>query len=459
MDQPRKLFNKNFVLIWLGQGVSGIGSTAYSIAMMYWIFEATGSATLMGLLTMSSQLPGFILGPIGGTLADFFSRRTIIIASDFINGLAILTITALFYLEPNATNLIMTWVFVVAILNGITGAFFGPAISAAFPDLVPKEKLAKANSLMGFTGRIGALVGLGMGGVIYSWLGPLALFFINGLSFIFSGISECFITIPQKIPEKKQTDWVGKFRHYGVETGKGFRYIWGRKGLRTLIFGSAAWNIFTVPFRVLLIPFIEKFLRVDPSWYGFLVGALLGGSMFGLSLFGIVKFTPRSRLGFMVVLPILTASILMFFGTTPNVYVVFSLFFIIGINGAIFDLNVMTLIQSTTQSEIRGRVFSVLRTLAQGLTPISMGLSGVVADMLDQNIPFLFLMCGVCLMIITLSLSSNRNYRRFVTTPIASDKDQNSEPKEEKGEEAADPPAEKLEKTTAPGPERPASNP
>lgn len=422
MNPPQKLFNKNFVLIWLGQAVSGIGSTAYSIAMMYWIFEATGSTTMMGILTMASQLPGFILGPIGGTLADFFSRRTIIIASDFVNGTAILTVTALFFFDPEATNLIMTWVFVVAVLNGVTGAFFGPAIGAAFPDLVPEEKLAKANSLMGFTGRFGALIGLGLGGVIYSWLGPLSLFFINGLSFIFSAISECFITIPQNIPEKKEADLAGKFKKYAVETGKGFRYVWTRKGLRSLIFGSAVWNLFLVPFRILLIPYIQMFLKVDSSWYGFMVSALLGGSMIGLAIFGTLKFTPRSRLGFMVVLPIITAGVLIYFGTTPNVYLVFGLFFIIGVNGALFDLNVVTLIQSTIETEIRGRVFSVLRTLANGLTPFAMGLSGVVADLVDQNIPLIFLVCGGTLLIITLSLSSNHNYRRFVTTPLASDK-------------------------------------
>ncbi len=82
------MLNRNFVLIWLGQMVSQIGTQMFSLALLFWILETTGSATMMGLVAMSAALPGALLGPFGGTLADNMSRKHLMIYADAIRGLA-----------------------------------------------------------------------------------------------------------------------------------------------------------------------------------------------------------------------------------------------------------------------------------------------------------------------------------------------------------------------------------
>jgi len=67
VDEPRRLLNKNFFLLWQGQFVSQLGNQAHAIAMMYWLKRATESASVMGLIMMVTMLPGVLLGPFGGT--------------------------------------------------------------------------------------------------------------------------------------------------------------------------------------------------------------------------------------------------------------------------------------------------------------------------------------------------------------------------------------------------------
>jgi len=104
MTRPTKLFNKNFVLLWQGQLVSLFGAHAYLIAMMFWIKHQTGSATLVGLVMMVSQIPGVVLGPISGVFVDRYSRWKIIVGSDLIRGLVTISLATLVFLRPDENN-------------------------------------------------------------------------------------------------------------------------------------------------------------------------------------------------------------------------------------------------------------------------------------------------------------------------------------------------------------------
>ena len=77
-QKPGKLWNRDFLLLWQGQLISQVGQRAFGLAMLFFVKEATGSATLMGLMMLLSAVPGVLLGPIGGTFADNFARKKIL---------------------------------------------------------------------------------------------------------------------------------------------------------------------------------------------------------------------------------------------------------------------------------------------------------------------------------------------------------------------------------------------
>lgn len=82
------MWNRDFLLLWQGLLVSQIGTQLFSLSLLYWILETTGSASIMGLVLMSAALPGALLGAFAGTLADNVSRKTLIVWADVVRGLS-----------------------------------------------------------------------------------------------------------------------------------------------------------------------------------------------------------------------------------------------------------------------------------------------------------------------------------------------------------------------------------
>jgi DHA3 family macrolide efflux protein-like MFS transporter len=412
--QPTKLFNKNFVLLWQGQFVSQIGNQAYAIAMMFWIKHATGSASLMGLLMMLSMLPAVILGPLGGTLADRYSRRKIIIFTDFANGLAVLSLAALYFIMPESTNLIILWLFFVSIFVGLMGAFFRPAISAAIPDLVPTDKVAAANSLNQSSFQISTFIGQGSGGILFRLLGAPVLFLIDSITYLISALSESFIEIPQttKPAEKDRSALLKSFLN---DTADGFKFIWKNRGMRDLFVVAAFLNLFFAPYIVLLPFYVEDHLNSTTDWYGFLVAAIGLGSLIGYLIAGAIKIPGRIRGSVVVILLLAFALLFGGLGLTRSTYIAFIMMFFGGLCNGMINIQLITVLQLTTPGEIRGRVFGVLGTLSAGLMPIGLGLAGVVADLVDQKIVVIFAVCGLIIAALSIILMASRGFHDYVS--------------------------------------------
>lgn len=414
MTRPQRLFNKNFVLLWQGQFVSQLGNQAHIIAMMFWLKHATESAGMMGLIMMLSMLPSVILGPLGGTFADRFSRKWIIVLCDAFSGIAVVSLAIMMFSKPHAVDLLVVWLGAVAVILGILSAVFRPAISASIPDLVPEEKVAAANSFNQSSFQVSALVGQGTGGVLFRILGAPVLFLIDGITYIISAISELFIGIPQEIPEKtrgaRET-----MRVFLRDTGEGFTYIWRNKGMRDLFFAATVLNFFMSPFAVLLPFYIEDYLYASPDWFGYFLAAIGLGAMIGFALAGVFRFSGRTRMvmviGFLFIDALLIASL----GLTRATVTALLLGFLIGLLNSVVNINIVTILQVTTPGRIRGRVFGVLGTISGGLVPIGMGLAGVVAGLVNNNIPPILIVSGCMVALCTLLVSFRRNFREFLS--------------------------------------------
>ena len=421
IEKPTKLLNRNFFLLWQGQAVSKIGSQFYLIAIILWLKHATQSGTLVGLMPAISGVLLVLLGPIGGTFADRYYRRNIIILTDLLSGIAVIGLAAMVFFFPTKTEIVVGCIFIVSIIMAILSSFFGPAIEASIPDLVPKTKLQGANTLSQLSNQLSMLVGQGLGGMLYTIIGGPVIFFFNGLTYLFSAISEMFITIPQTIPEKNKDGWKANFKEFKENTLDGFRYIWKKSGLRELFSVSAVLNFFTMPVIILMPFFVEDHLKINATWYGIIMAVYAVGSLLGYTFGSIRKFSGSERRTFIILFLILEASTYALMGLVATIKIALILAVFAGFAGGFITLNITTLLQLTTPGEIRGRVFGALGTLVASIAPLGMALGGFVFDLLDQNVSIIYITCGSVMAVLSILISFNKNFRDYISFEITED--------------------------------------
>ncbi|HEV7518143.1 MAG TPA: MFS transporter, partial [Thermoanaerobaculia bacterium] len=411
---PTQLWNRNFALLWQGQTASQLGNQAFAVAMMFWIMEKTGSASIMGLILSLSTLPGVFLAPFGGTFADRASRIRILVVCDLVAGVAVLALTGLLYSTPSV-RVVLAGLFAVAVLGGIVRAFFTPAIQAAIPDLVPRERLATANSLTQFSIQTSMLVGQAAGGLLYQHFGAPLLFLFDALTFLFAGGSSAFIArtpIKPKSPGGKGARQV--FREFLGETASGVRYVFERRGLRNFIFMASLFNFFFTPVIVLLPFYVKNQLGAQADWFGYLLAALGGGSVAGYVLAGMLRLRGETR-GWTLVGGILLVPV--FFGVVGSVrtpLLALLVTFVTGLCLGLVNIYLITLLQASTPAELRGRVLGLLGTVSGGLMPIGMALAGWLGDLTHKNVPLLFGAAGALSVVSTLLLATTRECREFL---------------------------------------------
>ncbi|RPI02128.1 MAG: MFS transporter [Calditrichaeota bacterium] len=413
MSNSEKLFNKDFVLIYQGQFVSRLGSQVFMIAIVLWIKEMTGSASLMGIVGAITSGVAIVLGPFAGTFTDRVSRKHIIVITDTLNGIIMVLFGLAAMLWSERIGLLITIMLTTSILSAVISSFFGTAISAAVPDIVPKDKLPAANSFGMFSQTITSFIGKGIGGILFTVLGAPILFLFNGISFLFSAVSEMFITIPQTIPEKQKLfrDEVKVFKKQVIE---GFKYIGNVSGLRNLVIISAVLSFFTTPIIILLPFYVEKYLHLDDQWYGYLLAVYSVGTMLGYFGAALFRYKKISRAFMLISAIILESAMYGVLGFVTSVGLAAVMAFMIGLVSGYTMVNITTILQITTPPELRGRVFGVLSTIEGSLSPIAMALSGIIADLLNQNIPLIYLCSGIIMVLVSSMIALFKDFQSFL---------------------------------------------
>jgi DHA3 family macrolide efflux protein-like MFS transporter len=413
-QRPVRLLNRDFLLLWQGQFVSMLGSQAFSVAMIFWIKRQTDSASLLGLGMMSQWVPAILLGPFGGTLADRMSRRRILILADVARGVAAIALAALVLMVPGRSGTILGGLLVISALMGVCDAFFRPAISASIPDLVPEEEVPRANSANRLALDVSTFLGQGSGGVLFRLIGPGILFLCDGLTYLFSALSESLVRLPPPPPAASKAGWREAGADFWRELKLGLRYLASRKGLRYLLFLSPLDSFLMITIVVLLPFYVEDFLHVAPDWYGFLVAAFGGGSFLGSIAAGATNLSGRRRTWAYLACAAGIGAAAIAFGAVRSPWAAMAWIFAAGVMSGFNTIHALSLAQTTTPSELRGRVLGLFETLGLSTMPLAAGTAGVVADLLHRNIPLVYFGCGGALLAVALVQAGKREVREFL---------------------------------------------
>ncbi len=413
MNNGSKLFNANFLILWLSQFVSQFGSQAFAVAMLFWLKHSTGSATLMGTLLMVSMIPSVLLGPLGGVFADRYGRKKIIVLCDLISGAAVVVFALLFFVIPEAKDTILVSMFSVSVIVSIIKAFFTPAVMAYIPEIVPTDKIPAANSLAQSSTQLAMLVGLGLGGVLFRLLGAPMLFLVDGMSYLGAAIAQLFMHSPvAAVQEKEPKSFQQSWQQIKKEIWDGFVYIWNNVGMRTTFLLAGALNFFFAPILVILPFYVEDLLKVKSDWYGYLFAAYGAGSVIGFLGGGVVKVPPARRGQLILVFFIILSVATFLLGLVSTPWTAFSIILVSGMLTGYINLNIINQLQLTT-TDLRGRIFGNLTTFTAGIMPISLGLSGLIIDALHKKVEFIFFISGICMACICIVVFFIKQFNDF----------------------------------------------
>ena len=375
----KKLWNRDFVLLLQGNAVSTIGDLMYSVAIGYWVYEQTGSSGLMGIMSAISMFVTMLLSPFSGSIVDKCNRKWVLVGMDIMQGIIMLGIGFLAYLD----KLNIPGVLLAAFLAALGSVFYSPAVSTLMIDIIPHDEMTRGQSIFSGSNALISMVGTAFSGVMVAFFGVPLIVIMNGLSNLYSAASELFIHVPRTVQQGTQVSARSILR----DSKEAVRMIFSDKCLRLFVPCALILNLLSAGPLTLVLPFcLEKGFTVD--MYGYLMAVWTAASLICVLLLGIVKLKPKTR--FWILAVGFTCSVL-FFGLTyiskqfvPLCIMAFLASFANCAGNTVFNASLMLALPE----ENRGAILGFIQSASVGGTALSAVIYGVLGDVLPLYLVF-----------------------------------------------------------------------
>ncbi|MDD6035459.1 MAG: MFS transporter [Lachnospiraceae bacterium] len=356
-----------FLLLWFGELISSIGGGLTSFGLGVYVFNETGSAAGMALVTLLGFLPTLLLSVPAGVLADRYDRRVLMMVGDGCSALGILYILICMMNGGAGLVQICIGVFVSAVFSSL----LEPSYRATVSDLLTKEDFSKANGLVSLAGSARYLVSPLVAGLLLSVSDVKLLLVIDIGTFVLTVISTGIVkkAIKTSKVEKKQS--------FAESMKEGFDAVRKKRGVFLLIIVSAVMTFFLGVFQILAEPLILSFADSKTLGIGETVCAC--GMLVSSLLLGIRGITKR----YVRILTIALAAAGLFmagFGIWENIYVIcifgFMFFAMLPFANNCLDY----LVRTNIPDELLGRAWGVIGFISQLGYVAAYSMGGILAD-------------------------------------------------------------------------------
>jgi len=368
-ESLRALRHRNYQLFFAGQLISLIGTWMDQVAESWLVYRLTGSALLLGTVAFASQIPVFLLAPIGGALADRYDRRKILIATQS----AMMFLTFILAWVTLSHRVKIWQVVALAALTGVVNAVDLPARQAFVVDMVSRADLVNAIALNSSMFNGARIIGPALAGIVVAAIGEGWCFFANGVSFIavIAGLALMKMNRPRLAIEGSPLENI-------IE---GFKFVAQSGPVRALMLLLGLVSFTAMPYAVLMPLFADKILHGGAQALGLLMGCsglgALGGAItlaMRKSLKVLRAWVAISCAGFGVALLLFSFSRLLWLSAVLLVPAGFCMMIQMASSN--------TLIQSMVPDRLRGRVMSVYAMTFMGMAPLGALLAGSLAHKL-----------------------------------------------------------------------------
>ena len=378
---------RRFFAIWIGQQLSLIGSNLAQFALVWWLTQTTGSATVLAVAVAIATLPNIFLGPFVGALVDCWPRRIILIFADGAVAAASALLAILFW-----SGLIQVWqVYAILLVRALGTTFHWPAMAATTPLMVPDKHLARVAGLNQAIGGAVDILAPPLGALLLGILAMYNIMLIDVATAALAILPLLFIPVPQPPrlatgADVKSTIW--------ADMMAGFRYVWGWPGLKALILYSLVLNLVVNPPMELLPLLVTQHFNGQALQLGWLSSAWGFGVLAGGLLLSVWGGFRRRILTMLMGVTGLGVGVLIV-GLTPAMFFPLALagMFFGAVMNSMSNASLFTILQSTITPEMQGRVFALGRSLATAAIPLGMLVAGPLAD--EVGVRMLFLGAGI----------------------------------------------------------------
>ncbi|MCA1031219.1 MFS transporter [Bacillus timonensis] len=370
------LKNKDYFRFLCAQVISHVGDGITRLAIIYLVATLSKDPLAIGLVIFAHLLPSAVFGIFLGPLADKYSRKWIMVGSDFYRMFIVLVMMLFHDSVPVLISLI--------VLQGIGTALFDPARSASIPDIVGEDKIQQAISISQGTRAAMEIIGPSIGGLLMVLNNFHIIFSVDAVTFLLSALLLMTLTITRKQDQPSSTNKEGYF----TQIRSGIKEVVGIPALRFLLLLLVPVTLVVGMTNTNLISVLTKTFEVSGTHFGFIqsssgVGAIVGSMI--LAPFLIKVFRPSSVLiggtmaiGILMVLIIPVNIVRLQIGIAP----VYAWCIMLGILNTLINVPLSSLFLGATPAHFRGRGSALLSATANTFQMIGLLAGGWIAGLI-----------------------------------------------------------------------------
>lgn len=361
---------RSYTIVWLGQLASLLGSAMTQLALGVWIYQRTGSTTQLAAILLAATVPAILIAPLAGAWVDRRDRRRALIAADSLEALS----TAAVFAAVQWGGAHPALLYPAVAVGAVAQAVHWPALQALTVELVPADKLARANGLEQIASAISVLGGPLLGAAVLSAAGLGAVLAIDAVTFVLALVALAAIAPASRpvVPEPSAAA-----RPWRDDIAEAIAFVRDRPDLRRLLGYGAAMGVTAALFSVIVTPLVLAFST--PEGLGLCYAVAGGGMVAGgiaVTARGVGRDEHRSMIGFRAI----TSLAVIVTGVRPELGLV--------VVGALlhasplpaFHAAAAGLWQRSVPGAMHGRVFALRRATILAAAPIAYVAAGPLVD-------------------------------------------------------------------------------
>ncbi len=370
---PSSNWKANFFTFWASQAFSLLGSQLVQFALIWWLTQKTGSASVLATASLVGLLPAIFIGPFTGALVDRWNRKVVLIGADALIAMATGVIIYLFW-----AGIVQVWhIYGLMFIRAVAGGIQYPAALASTSLMVPEKNLTK---IAGLNQTLEACLSIAAPPLGALLLGILEMHFVLLIDVVTAAIAISFLIVIH-LPQPMRTGLTQTQTNVWLDVKAGFRYLRAWPGMIGLMVICALISVAINPATALIPLLVTHHFKGGAIELGFFnssigVGAIAGGVM--MSLWG-----GFSRRIVTILSGIIGLGVAVFFiGAAPANALGLALAgsFLVGFMNQYVDGPLMVIIQARVDPNMQGRVFTLMVAILRVATPLGLAFAGPLSD-------------------------------------------------------------------------------